>query len=80
MACPTIEQAGAGIPEPSAGTAAANALSSDRVKTPKQGSADFVFFEVCGFLSGRTAEFQQIETLRYLHSFWQERRACLKLP
>jgi hypothetical protein len=42
---------------------------SDRAKTAKQGkqgSADFVFFEVCGFLSGRTAEFQQIETLRYL--------------
>ncbi len=33
----------------------------------KTGSADFVFFEVCGFLWGRTAsEFQQIETLRYL--------------
>jgi hypothetical protein len=31
-----------------------------------KGSADFAFFEVCGFLAGRTAEFQQIETLRYL--------------
>jgi hypothetical protein len=41
-------------------------VSSDRTQTAKQASADFVFFEVCGSLSGRTTEFQQIETLRYL--------------
>jgi hypothetical protein len=36
-------------------------VSSDRAKAAKQDSVDFVFCEVCAFLSGRTAELQQID-------------------